>query len=203
MDDLSKFGSTRFEDIARTVRRKRSQTSRRPKPEPQLPSSSTPSDDTVKVSSNEIAAYDDYSERKVFNLNQCASRSSSVTGVEGEDARTTYSNGSREEGTERGRSGLILKQSNESVPAHSRHTGVSADGVVSENKLRKVKLKVGGVTRTIQTKAHVSLESGSASTNVRLAEAPQPRQKIILQVYDPSNCFFDAFNFEKQIKFSH
>lgn len=136
MDD---FGGPRFEGI----RRKRSQTSRRPKAEAvqshdQASRSSTPpspSDDGGgKISSDENAV-DANPKRKVFNLNQCAARPGSQQ--KREDAR--YSNGDAN----------------------------SNDGGGNENKLKKLKLKVGGVTRTVQPKSSVG--------------APRPRPKLILQ----------------------
>lgn len=210
MDEL---GSIRFEGIANTVRRKRSQTSRRPKPESQcLPEghdlsillSTQPSDD-AKVSSDDNAGYDGSSKRKVFNLNQCASRGFSATIVEGEHAHKKmkkedggssmlYNNGGLEDGIEQGQSGLNSNHVTEGIIAPSRHSAVVGDGVVNESKFKKVKLKMGGVTRTIQTKptSQATSGSGSATKSVLFSDAPRPRQKLILQVYYDLNnkvCF--------------
>ncbi|KAJ9547736.1 hypothetical protein OSB04_020279 [Centaurea solstitialis] len=160
---MDEFGGPRFEGVGNAIRRKRTQTSRRPKPEVQaLPanhdqaslSSTPPSDDTSKISSDENAV-DANPRRKVFNLNQCVSVGSSATRTEGEylhkrlqmeDGRYN-SNGSLMDANEEAQSGLIQKQH-----ANSR---ASDDGGGNENKLKKVKLKVGGITRTIQPKSNL------------------------------------------------
>nr|XP_043622404.1 uncharacterized protein LOC122593997 [Erigeron canadensis] len=75
---MDEFVAPRFEGVANTFRRKRTQTSRRPKPEvPVLPEnheqaslSSTPSDEAGKVSSDENAV-DANPKRKALYLNQC------------------------------------------------------------------------------------------------------------------------------------
>ncbi|KAM7495791.1 hypothetical protein LguiA_020205 [Lonicera macranthoides] len=192
---MDENGGSRFEGIGNTVRRKRSQTFRRPRPESQpftdgrdrSPLSSTPpSDDASKLSSDENNGFVSNSRRKVFNLNQCDSRGFSATGADGdypskkikkEDAGTDilYSNEGPGDGTEQ-----ADKQFSEGVIAPSRHAG---DGLGNENKLKKVKLKVGGVTRTIQTKSssHGASGSGSSTKSARSSDAPRPRQKLILQ----------------------
>ncbi|XP_073063289.1 uncharacterized protein [Primulina eburnea] len=122
-----------------TVRKRRTQTSRRPKSDApayhpdQSPRFSTPhSDDASKVSSDENVA-DSNSGGKMFNLNQCLSRSLPVSGSDG--------------------------GSNVSVSS-----GVVGDGTGGENRPKKVKLKVGGVTRTIQTKSSPNGASSSRSS---------------------------------------
>ncbi|KAL8054667.1 hypothetical protein ABFX02_04G007200 [Erythranthe guttata] len=133
-----------------SIKKRRSQTSRRPRPDAQpdrSPVSSTPiSDDIGKVSSDENIG-DGNSGGKMFNLNQCVSRSLPVSGTES-GSNAILSNG-------------------------------VCDGAGSESKLRKVKLKVGGVTRTIQTK------SGSNGSLVKANQSPdnnaQPRQRLTPQ----------------------
>ncbi|XP_073066223.1 uncharacterized protein [Primulina eburnea] len=128
-----------MEGIGVAVRKRRTQTSRRPKsdapafhPE-QSPRFSTPhSDDASKFSSDENVA-DSNSGGKMFNLNQCLSRSLPVNGSDG--------------------------GSNVSVSS-----GVVGDGTGGENRPKKVKLKVGGVTRTIQTKSSSNGTSSSRSS---------------------------------------
>lgn len=178
MDELT---GPRFEGIGNTVRRKRTQTSRRPKPEVQaLPEnhdqaslSSTPSDDAGKISSDENAI-DANPKRKVFNLNQCVTRTEgefSHKRVKTEDGRYNnplHSNGGSIDANEEAQRGIN----------HKQHTNsrVSDDGSVNENKLKKVKLKVGGVTRTIQPKSNVATSKKAGSS-----DAPRPRPKLILQ----------------------
>lgn len=142
-----------LEGIGVTMKRRRSQTSRRPKPEAQphpdrASKSPTPvSDDTSKMSSDENI-YDGKSGGKMFNLNHCVSRSLSVNGSDGG-------------------SNMIL-----------------SDGARNENKLRKVKLKVGGVTRTIQPKTSsngVLDRCFSVKTN-HPSDDTQPQQRLPPQV---------------------
>lgn len=193
---MDEYGSPRFDSIGNAVRRKRTQTSRRPKPElqavpetlDQSPSSRTPpSDDASKVSSDENTGVDSNPRRKLFNLNQCVSKNvPATTRTEGEyphkrvkkeDGGSTvlYNNGGSEDGSEHGQNGLNQKQLG--------NPGVVGDGGGSENKVKKVKLKVGGVTRTIQPKlsSHGASFSGSSSKSARPSDVPRPRPKLILQ----------------------
>ncbi|KAK7396975.1 hypothetical protein VNO78_18139 [Psophocarpus tetragonolobus] len=219
MEDL---GGTRFDGLSNAVRRKRSQTSRRPRPDSQptseghelSPLSSTPSEDAGKASSDENVGYDANSKRKEFNLNHCVSQTSSGTGAEDDKSLKK----SKKDGgfhafynNEPGRSGLNNKRCSEGVlaPANWKGSGKSKDSLDSElrsadlyggrnpdsmnlaqfggsqdgsgneNRVKKVKLKVGGVTRTIQANSATNGASGSGSTmkNSRSSDAPRPRQK--------------------------
>ncbi|WVZ05633.1 hypothetical protein V8G54_018979 [Vigna mungo] len=219
MEDL---GGTRFDGLSNAVRRKRSQTSRRPRPDSQpvsdshelSPLSSTPSEDAGKISSDENVGYDANSKRKEFNLNHCVSQTSSVTGAEDDKSHKK----SKKDGgfqafynNEPGRSGLHNKRCSEGVlaPANWRGSskakdsldldsrnadlyaaknpesvnlaqfGGSQDGLGNESRVKKVKLKVGGVTRTIQANSATNGASGSGSTmkSSRSSDASRPRQK--------------------------
>ncbi|PNY09590.1 INO80 complex subunit B [Trifolium pratense] len=197
MEDL---GSTRFDGISNAVRRKRSQTSRRPRPDSQpvhdpeghelSPSSSTPqSEDPDKVSSDENDGYDNTgSKRKEFNLNHSVSQQSSATGRSGLQNRRS-SEGVLAPANWKGSSSK-LKDSidSESKDADiyggrnaesSGQFGVSQDGLGNESRVKKVKLKVGGVTRTIQANSASNSASGSGSTSKssRLSDGSRPRQK--------------------------
>ncbi|KAJ4968171.1 hypothetical protein NE237_014872 [Protea cynaroides] len=235
------FGGSGFDGVGSTVRKKRSNTFRRPRPDSQsLPdthdhsslSSTPPSDNVSKVSSDENAGYDASSRKKEFNLNQCASRMPSSNRADGETAHKKirkeegkfgeydrfYSNGSSKGSNEHGRSGSDSKRCSEGVlaPANWKSTskvkgstelqsrkadnhigsgksgesrnsgqaGVGSDGIGNENKLKKVKLKVGGVTRTIHAKATSDAAFGGGAPSIkfsRFSDAPRPRQKLILQ----------------------
>ncbi|KAF8006668.1 hypothetical protein BT93_K0853 [Corymbia citriodora subsp. variegata] len=166
------------------------------------PLSSAPaSDDASKVSSDDNIGGDTNSRRKEFNLNQCVIRVSSGAGdseklqkkVRRDDEAfdTFYNN-------EPGRSGFSNKRSSEGVlaPANWKSTskapdnyggrngesqgpGQSAmtiDGVGNENKVKKVKLKVGGVTHTIST-SNGTHESGSFVKSSRALDSLKPRQR--------------------------
>lgn len=173
---MDESGAPRFEVIGNTFRRKRTQTCRRPKPEPQpLPenhdpislSSTPPSDDAGKISSDENAV-DANPKRKVFNLNQCVSvGSSSAVRTEGE-----YSHKRVQTDDGRYNNGGLTDAN---------------DGGGNESKLKKVKLKVGGVTRTIQPKS--SFANVGSSKNGGSSNVPRSRPKLILQVsYSCSFC---------------
>lgn len=253
MEDL---GSNRFDGITTAVRRKRSQTSRRPRPDSQpvpdpefhdelTPSSSTPpSEDVDKVTSDENVGYDNdnNTKRKEFNLNQCVTHTSSVVGAEEDDDDKLLRRKSKKDGgfhgfynSESGRSGLYNRRSSEGVlaPANWKGSskvkdgldsesknadiyvgrnsesmslgqfGVSQDGLGNENRVKKVKLKVGGVTRTIQANSASNSASGSGSNSKssRLSDASRPRQKqqvilvldifcdiLLLSIYSYSLC---------------
>ncbi|KAA8549078.1 hypothetical protein F0562_000762 [Nyssa sinensis] len=132
---MEEFGSPRFEGIRNTIRKKRSQTSRRPRPESQpfpetcdrSPLSSTPpSDDGSRASSDENNGCDANSRRKDFNLNQCSSRDYTASRAEGEyphkkikEVRGSklYSIGGLGNSTEDGHSGLNHKRCSEGVLA--------------------------------------------------------------------------------------
>lgn len=208
-------GGMRFDSLGNAVRKKRSQTSRRPRPESQPVSegpsslSSTPSDDAGKASSDENTGFDPNSKRKEFNLNHYVSRASAVedenchmkSKMDGEFHRF-YNN-------EPGH-GLYNKRCSEGVLAPAGWKGSSKfkdslesesrsediyDGSYSEgmnlglsgfpqdesgndNKVKKVKLKVCGVTRTIQANSTSNglSRSGSTAKSSRLSDASRPRQ---------------------------
>ncbi|OIV95359.1 hypothetical protein TanjilG_07515 [Lupinus angustifolius] len=218
MEDL---GGTHFDSISNAVRRKRSQTSRRPVLLPVSeghdlsPLSSTPpSEEVGKASSDENAGYDTSFKRKEFNHSHRVSQASSVIGVEDD---MSHRKRKKDGGShvfyndEPGRSGLHNRRASEGVlaPANWKGSsksrdnfdseaknadmyggrnpedvslgqlGVSQDGSGNENKVKKVKLKVGGVTRTIQANSASNSASGSASTikSSRSSDASRSRQK--------------------------
>ncbi|KAK4273289.1 hypothetical protein QN277_021718 [Acacia crassicarpa] len=220
MEDL---GGTRFAGISNAVRKRRSQTSRRPRPDSQpiseghdlYPMSSTsPSDDVAKASSDENAGCDSNSKRKEFNLNQCFSRGSSSTAPENDKSHENnkndggfhafYNNEPRQSGLSNRRcsEGVLapanwkgssklkdtLESESKSGEANGgrnsewlnpEQSGVPSDGLGNESRVKKVKLKVGGVTRTIQANSVSNGTSGSGST-VKISQTSdsfKPRSK--------------------------
>ncbi|KAK1398770.1 PAPA-1 domain-containing protein [Heracleum sosnowskyi] len=158
------------------------------------------SDSSVKVCSDENAGYNGRSKRKVFNLNQCALMRSSGTKVSTERAHkrlkgdegftTLCSNGSLIVDNEQ-REGMNQKLHN-GGSAPSRHNGGSApsrqqgfggDGVATKSKFKKFKLKVGGVTRTIEAKptSHATSGSGSSTKSAQISDSPRALPNPILQ----------------------
>ena len=216
---MEEFSGTRFDGVNNAVRKKRSQTSRRSRPDSQSyaenqehsPLSSTPpSDDVSKGSSDENAGTDANSKRKEFNVNQYVSRISPAVDVEVEKAHKRKKDGGFNVpyNNEPGRSGSNSKRSSEGVlaPANwksaskeewseleSRNVDIygerndeiqsSVQGAVidgNESKVKKVKLKVGGITRTIHAN----------STANGLPENGSSTRKNNLQVV--SSCFSSA-----------
>ncbi|KAK8711478.1 hypothetical protein V6N13_146760 [Hibiscus sabdariffa] len=212
---MEEFSSTRFSGVNNAVRKKRSQTSRRPRPDSQSyaesqdhsPLSSTPpSDDVSKVSSDENTVGNANSKRKEFNLNQHVSGVSPAVGVEVEKTHKRK----KEDGgfnafynNEPGRIGSNSKRSSEGVlaPANWKnkskgkelselesqnldiYDGLNGDiqssveGTVTdanESKVKKVKLKVGGVTRTIHANSTPNgLPGGGSSTRKNLQQCTE------------------------------
>lgn len=176
---MEELGGARFDGLASGTRKKRSQTSRRPRPDSQpvsdgpSPLSSTPSDDASKASSDENSGCDLNPKRKEFILNQY------VSGMPSDAA------------TEDGEFSLFLnnepghvsynKRSSEGVlaPANWKGSSKSKDSLENDNRVKKVKLKVGGVSRMIQAKSapNGSSSSGTTAKSSQFSDASRPRQK--------------------------
>nr|GLL30589.1 uncharacterized protein LOC109191262 [Ipomoea trifida] len=190
---MDEFGSTQIEVPASSTRKRRSSIPRRPRPDIQLfsgsydpsPLPSTPvSNDVGRISSDETDG-DVNSGGKIFSLTQCISRGSPATIPECENpnkkikddlgSRVSYGNGGLGDDTHHQRS-------------PTRQLGTIRNGVGNDNKLKKVKLKVGGVTRTIQAKngSHGASGSGSSTKSSRPSDASRSRQKLTLQSQDNS-----------------
>ncbi|CAL5357742.1 hypothetical protein CsSME_00047463 [Camellia sinensis var. sinensis] len=219
-------GGPRFEGLGNTMRKKRSQNSRRPRLESlpfpetcdQSPLSSTPpSDDVSKTSSEENTRFDTNSRRKEFNLNLCTLNGSAIKAGEyplkkiKEDRSHSLSYGDRDFGDsdDQGGNGLNHQRCSEGALApanwktttkmkgsfelqsttrngenqNSGNSRMNGDGVKNDNMVKMVKLKVGGVTRTIQTKSksHGVSGSGLSTKCARTSDAPRSRPKLILQ----------------------
>ncbi|KAL5561024.1 hypothetical protein UlMin_030771 [Ulmus minor] len=215
----------RFDGIGNAIRKKRSQTFRRPRPDDDLPMSTTaPSDDADKASSDENFGCDSNSGRKEYSLNQCVSRVSFEPSVEGEKPVMDRKDGGFKSfyNSEPRQGGLIGKRSSEGVlsPANLKSTsvmkddhesesrsadvfsgrndeslsskvsGVTVEGSANENKVKKVKLKVGGVTRTIQANSTSNGVSGFgeySSKSSRSSETSTPQHKPNLQANSDDN----------------
>ncbi|KAK1578989.1 hypothetical protein Q3G72_034777 [Acer saccharum] len=201
---MDEFGAPLFDGINNAVRKKRSQACRRPRPDSQpfvdSRDSTPPSDDVNKVSSDENTGFTNKPRRKEFSVNQYVSGFSPASVTEGEKAQkrskkddggfnTFYNN-------EHGRSGHNNKRSSEGVlaPANWRKNGesqssgmlgVNIDCLGNENKVKKVKLKVGGVTRTIHANAIANgAPGGGSSMGSQSSDDSRMRQKQNLQADD-------------------
>ncbi|KAK8540987.1 hypothetical protein V6N13_061035 [Hibiscus sabdariffa] len=193
---MEEFSGTRLNGVNNVVRKKRSQPCRRSRPDSQsfsesqdhLPLSSTPpSDDVSKVSSDENVSGDVNSKRKEVNLNQYVSGISTDTGFE---VGKTHQRKKEDVGfnafygNEPGRSGSNSKRSSKGVlaPANwkstskgnewseleSRDAEIQSLGQavtdINESKVKKVKLKVGGVMHTIHANTVANGLPGTASS---------------------------------------
>ncbi|KAI3977666.1 hypothetical protein MKX01_030889 [Papaver californicum] len=84
------------------------------------------------------------------------------------------------------------------------NSGVNSDGLGNDNKLRKVKLKVGGVTHTLHTKPASNGASGggfgSSMKTSQSVDAPRPRKKLIVQeTSDDDNSPSEAVRKSKRV----
>ncbi|PHT59839.1 hypothetical protein CQW23_02202 [Capsicum baccatum] len=177
---MDESGGTRFEGLNVTVRKKRSLIVRRPRPENSFfhesrdQSPLTPvSDDFGRVSSDENTD-DANAGRKMFNLSHCMSRGSASRVDEDYTFKKSRDGGSS-----------VLLYSNgdpgdDKYGSSFRQPGTVQDGVGNDSKLKRVKLKVGGVTRTIQTKtdSHGAYGGGLSTTSARALDGSLPRQKL-------------------------
>lgn len=179
---MEEFGGSLRDGINNAVRKKRTQVFRRPRPDSQSfvesRDSTPPSDDVSRASGDENPGSDIKPKRKEFNLNQCISGFSSAFGTEGEKPQKRSK---KEDGgfnifynNEPARSGYNNKRSSEGVlaPANWRRNGESQSfrqlganfDAGLDNKVKKVKLKVGGVTRTIHANSTANVATGGGSS---------------------------------------
>lgn len=166
--------------VGGAVRKRRSQPFRRPQPdETNYQSSSSParaSDGASKESSDEITGGDTNSRRKEFNLSQCAGCvSSSKAEVDG-GLSTLYCNETTisESSNKRSSEGILAPANRKNSSSRDDNCewqngeiskGTAAvDESGSKSEVKKVKLKVCGVTRMISTPNGAS-ESGSSKNS--------------------------------------
>ncbi|KAF9669848.1 hypothetical protein SADUNF_Sadunf13G0007100 [Salix dunnii] len=208
-----------FSDSSSAVRKKRSNTSRRPRNDSHTPSdyidvsslSSTPPSETVsKVSGDDNNDCGSIPRKKRVNLILCSSRASSTNLADCESSQNTMKNedggfGESDEASnncsfrgsnEQRHSGVDSRRSSEGVlaPANWKstsslgHVGGFSDGVGNESKV-KVKLKVGGITRTINAKSASDGASAVGSSSSKSSRVPDPRKKLIEENLDDNRSF--------------
>lgn len=195
---MEEFGGNHFIVMSGPVRRRRTHLFRRPRPdscsydenEPSHSSPAPPSDDASKGSSDETISGETNFKRKEFNLNQRVHVSSSA----GTETEESLKNLREDDGgfsayyrnNEHGHGRIINKRSSEGVlgPANWKSTNwqngdcqthgqsvVALDESGNESRVKKVKLKVGGVTHTISTSNGAS-EAGAISRVQQNAQVP-------------------------------
>ncbi|KAJ9180341.1 hypothetical protein P3X46_008599 [Hevea brasiliensis] len=162
-----------FSDASSAVRKRRSTTSRRPRNDSQLPS--------------------DYHD--ISSLSSTPPSDSNIMKPEdggfGESDEAS-NNGSFRGSNEQRHSGVDSRRCSEGVlaPANWKSTSslgqsrVVSDGVGNDNKVKKVKLKVGGVIRTINAKSASDGASAVGSSSTRSSRFPDPQQKSIEDLED-------------------
>uniref|UniRef100_A0A2P2JCK5 Uncharacterized protein LOC105642632 isoform X2 n=1 Tax=Rhizophora mucronata TaxID=61149 RepID=A0A2P2JCK5_RHIMU len=204
---MEEFGFAQFDSIGSTVRKKRSQTSRRPKSDAKS-FSDNHDYSSLLISDGNKASVDGSPNgnfrRKELNLNQCLSKVHSAPGINSDkahvkDNETGASNEYYFDGL--GRSPSNDKHSTEGVlfPSNWKNTtkldsgprsltnigwnGENQnseksreilDALGNENKVKKFKVKVGGITRTI----HATSTSTKGSGSLEISRSQQ-RQNLL------------------------
>ncbi|KAF5739981.1 hypothetical protein HS088_TW11G00044 [Tripterygium wilfordii] len=171
---MERIGGLGFSDASSAVRKKRSNTSRRPR--------------------NDSQQLSDY--RDVSSLSSTPPSDNNM--IKNEDGSLGESDEASNSGSyggsnEQRPSGVSSRRSSEGVlaPANWKGTnmsgysglGVAPEGLGNENKVKKVKLKVVGVTRTIDANSAsdgASAVGSYATKSSRISEGP-PRRKFIIQ----------------------
>ncbi|KAL5700265.1 hypothetical protein ACHQM5_025735 [Ranunculus cassubicifolius] len=158
-----------FDAVATSVRKKRSNTSRRPRPD-SLPITDSPPPLDTTFSNKDFNLNEESSSHKFHSADYDGNGTSSKSSSD------RVHNGSDSKGSAQG----VLATSNWKATQSKRlDSHLVSDGSGNENKLRKVKLKVGGVTRTIHAKS--SSVAASSMKPSRSSDASRPRPKLILQ----------------------
>lgn len=81
---------------------------------------------------------------------------------------------------------------------------IASDGLGTDNKLKKLKLKFGGVTHTIhaKSKTETGFSSGSFVTNFSpCSDGPKPR--VICNLTGLVNCFHQRFSFSLEMNLNN
>lgn len=200
------FGGLGVSDVSSAVRKKRSNASRRPRNDSPLPldyRELSSLSDVSKGSSDENNGYGSVTRKKEMSLKLCSSRASFNNNAESESAKDMIKNedGGRVDSDEASNNGSFLgsneqkhsavnsKRCSKGVLAPANWTSTSnvghleavSDDLDNENKVKKVKLKVGGVVRTIHANSisdGASAVGSSTTKSSRISDAPRPRQKI-------------------------
>ncbi|XP_065852472.1 uncharacterized protein [Euphorbia lathyris] len=171
-----------FSDASSAVRKRRSNTSRRPRNDSLTPDyqdisslSSTPPSESNEPDQNTMKPEDGGFGESDEASNNCSFRGSNEQRHSVVDSR-------------RCSEGVL-------APANWRNTssvgelGAVSDGIGNENKVKKVKLKVGGITRTINTKSTSDGASAVGSSCTRSSRLLDAQQKSIEEIVDDNRSF--------------
>ncbi|XP_021898802.1 uncharacterized protein LOC110815346 isoform X1 [Carica papaya] len=217
------LGGLGFGNMSSSVRKKRSNTSRRPwndsQPHSEFQevsslSSTPPSENVSKFSSDDNYDCSSVGPKKEASLKVCSSRASfsnipeaesSRNMIRAEDGGFIESDGASNNGSFRGsneeRHGVVdSKRFREGVLAPTNWKGSSnlgnlvviTDELGNENKVKKVKLKVGSVTRTISAKSVSDGASAAVSSNTKsshISDVPRQQQRMIQESFGDNPSF--------------
>ncbi|ESQ39381.1 hypothetical protein EUTSA_v10001400mg [Eutrema salsugineum] len=140
-------GGVHYDGMKNMVRKKRSQTCRRPRPE-----GLNLSDSFSKISSDDIPAFDTNPRRKEFSLSHCISRSESIAESErgNNDSRRREIINRNKRSTEGVLAPASWKNTSRQDGSNGIINGKGTDlGELVEGETKKMKLKIGGVTRLV------------------------------------------------------
>ncbi|CAA3020766.1 SWR1 complex subunit 2 isoform X1 [Olea europaea subsp. europaea] len=196
---MDNIGGFRHSNMSKTVRRRRSNMNRRPSNESQSPQDyhdSLPSDHLNDAPSDDSAGHDAIPWRKKLNLNHCISRASYTSLTEAEtvlknndeyggfgDLKELMKSSEDDLAAANNWKSMKMKDEKTSEIISGNNSGVSSDGAGNENKVKKVRLKVGGVTRTIHSKSSSdgSSVAGTSSAKSSNTDPIYPHHKLSLQ----------------------
>ncbi|CAL9237277.1 unnamed protein product [Arabidopsis halleri] len=143
-------GAAYCDGVRNTVRKKRSLTCRRPRPEGS--NVLTPSDHFSKISSDDIPAFDTNPRRKEFSLSHCISRAESIAESErgNNDSRRREIINRNKRSTE----GALAPASSKNTSRKDEGNGGMINGKGTdlgelEGETKRMKLKIGGVSRLV------------------------------------------------------
>ncbi|KAL9303094.1 putative INO80 complex subunit B-like region, Zinc finger, HIT-type, INO80 complex, subunit Ies2 [Arabidopsis thaliana] len=153
--------------MTNTVRKKRSLTCRRPRPEGA--SVLTSSDRFSKISSDDIPAFDTNPRRKEFSLSHCISRAESI--AESERGNNDFRRREIINRNKRSTEGVLAPASSKypsrEVEGNGMINGKGTDSGELEGETKRMKLKIGGVSRLVHANGSSRKSSKPVTDTIR------------------------------------
>ncbi|KAG7640036.1 putative INO80 complex subunit B-like region, Zinc finger, HIT-type, INO80 complex, subunit Ies2 [Arabidopsis thaliana] len=153
--------------MTNTVRKKRSLTCRRPRPEGS--SVLTSSDRFSKISSDDIPAFDTNPRRKEFSLSHCISRAESI--AESERGNNDFRRREIINRNKRSTEGVLApassKYPSQEVEGNCMINGKGTDSGELEGETKRMKLKIGGVSRLVHANGSSRKSSKPVTDTIR------------------------------------
>ncbi|KAG7644626.1 INO80 complex subunit B-like conserved region [Arabidopsis suecica] len=153
--------------MTNTVRKKRSLTCRRPRPEGS--SVLTSSDRFSKISSDDIPAFDTNPRRKEFSLSHCISRAESI--AESERGNNDFRRREIINRNKRSTEGVLAPASSKypsrEVEGNGMINGKGTDSGELEGETKRMKLKIGGVSRLVHANGSSRKSSKPVTDTIR------------------------------------